>query len=123
VAASSASSEPAVASRILVGKLDTVRLLGSTLHPREHDAIGQLSAHEMPPNFGESMKRESNFGECTFHELRTCRSELHTSRGRKRKNRIFEPSQAFDTPLIMPPKNLRFLCRSRPRFLRHLKGA
>ena len=31
--------------------------------------------------------------------------------GRKRKLRIFEPSQAFNTPLTMPLKNPRFLCR------------
>ena len=56
----------------------------------------------------------SNFGEFTIHEPRRCRSELHTSRDRKRKLRIFEPSQAFDTPLTMPLKNPRFLCRTRP---------
>ena len=52
--------------------------------------------------------------ELTFHELRRCRGQLHTSRDRKRKVRIFQPSRGFDTPLIMPPKNTRFLCRSRP---------
>ena len=31
--------------------------------------------------------------------LRRCRSELHTTRGRKWKVRIFEPSRGFDTPL------------------------
>jgi hypothetical protein len=51
-----------------------------------------------------------NFGECTFHELRRCRSELYTRRGRKRNIRIFEPSQGLDTPLSMHLKNPRFLC-------------
>jgi hypothetical protein len=46
-----------------------------------------------------------------FHELRRCRSELHTSEGRKRKVSIFEPPRAFYTPLSMPLKNPRFLCR------------
>jgi hypothetical protein len=41
---------------------------------------------------------------------------LHTSGGRERKRRIFEPSRGFDTPLIMPLKNARFLCRSRLRY-------
>jgi hypothetical protein len=44
--------------------------------------------------------------------FRRCRSELHTTRGRKRKVRIFEPSRGFDTPLSMPLKIFRFLCRS-----------
>src|SRR3712207_1137003 len=47
----------------------------------------------------------------------------HTSRGPERKVRIFEPSRVFDTPLIMPLKNPRFLCRSRPRFPKLLKAA
>jgi hypothetical protein len=50
-----------------------------------------------------SMRRSSspsNFEENPFPELRRCRSELHTSRDRKRKDRIFEPSQAFDTPWL-----------------------
>ena len=54
------------------------------------------------------------FRERAFHELRRRKSELHTSRGSKRKFRIFGPSRAFDTPLSMPLKNPRFLCRSRP---------
>jgi hypothetical protein len=40
--------------------------------------------------------------------------ELHTSRGRKRKVRIFEPSRGSDTPLTVPLKNCRFLYRSLP---------
>jgi len=54
------------------------------------------------------------FVEFTFDELRRCRSQLPASRGRKRNVRLFEPSQAFDTPLSMPPKTPRFLCRARP---------
>ena len=64
-----------------------------------------------------------NFGECTFHEHRRCRSERRTRRGRKRKVRISEPSQAFYTPLTMALNNPRFLCRSRPRLPRRLKAA
>ena len=66
---------------------------------------------------------ETNFGEFTIHELRRCRSELHTSRGRKRNVRIFEPSQAFDTPLTMPLNHPRFLCRTRTRYPQLLKAA
>jgi|SRR5215204_3094888 len=61
--------------------------------------------------------------ELLFHELRRCRGQLHTSRDRKRKVRIFEPSRGSDTPLTRPLKNLRFLCHSRPRFPRLLKAA
>src|SRR5215203_693126 len=53
----------------------------------------------------------AKFSQFTFHELRRRRSELHTSRGRKSKVRIFEPSQAFDAPLTRSLKNPRFLCR------------
>jgi hypothetical protein len=45
----------------------------------------------------------------SFHQHRRCRSGLHTSQGRKRKVRIFEPSRAIDTPLTIPLKNPRFL--------------
>ena len=55
------------------------------------------------------------FAALTFHEFRRSSGELHTSRGRRRKVRIFEPSRRFDTPLTRPLKNPRFLCRSRPR--------
>jgi hypothetical protein len=55
-----------------------------------------------------------DFREFTFPEFRRCSSQLHTSRGRKRNVRSFEPSQTFDTPLSMPLKNHLFLCRSRP---------
>jgi hypothetical protein len=41
----------------------------------------------------------ANFGKFTIHEPRRCRSELHTSRDRKRKLRIFEASRSVDTPL------------------------
>jgi hypothetical protein len=64
----------------------------------------------------------SDFGENRFHELRRCRSELYTSQGRKRKVRIFEPSQGSDTPLTRPLNNPQFLCRSRPRFPQLLKA-
>jgi hypothetical protein len=53
--------------------------------------------------------------ELTFHELRRCRGQLHTSRDRKRKVRIFEPSRGSDTPLTRTLKNPRFLCRTRTR--------
>jgi hypothetical protein len=54
-------------------------------------------------NFGECPKGEVV---CRFHllDLLRCRSELHTSRGRKRKVRIFEASRGFDMPLTMPLK-------------------
>jgi hypothetical protein len=58
----------------------------------------------------------SYFRECAFQELRRCKSELHTSRVRKRKVSIFEPSRGFDTPLSMPLKNPQFLCRTHPRY-------
>jgi hypothetical protein len=61
------------------------------------------------------------FGQ-SFHELGRCRSELHTSRGRKRKLRIFGPSLGLDTPLTMPLKNSRFPCRSRTRYPQLLKA-
>jgi hypothetical protein len=48
------------------------------------------------------------FAKFTFHELQRCRSELHTSEDRKRKLRISEPSQGFDTPLSMALKNAQF---------------
>jgi hypothetical protein len=66
---------------------------------------------------------KGDFRENTFPELRKCRNELHTTRGRKRKVRIFEPSQGFDTPLRMPLKNSRFSCRSRTRYPQLLKAA
>jgi len=52
-----------------------------------------------------------NFGDPFFHALRRCRSEQHTSRGRKRKIRIFEPSRGSDTAQTRPLKNFRFLWR------------
>ena len=61
-----------------------------------------------------SMMRNSsspNFGDPFFHALRRCRSEQHTSRGRKRKIRIFEPSRGSDTPQTRALKNFRFLWR------------
>jgi hypothetical protein len=58
----------------------------------------------------------AKFEEFTFHELRICRRELHTSGDRKRKVRIFKPSRGSDTLLPMPLKKPRFLCRSRPRY-------
>jgi hypothetical protein len=58
---------------------------------------------------------KAKFAEYTFHELRRCRSELHTSRGRKRKVRIFEPSRGSEKPPRMALNNARFLCRSLPR--------
>jgi hypothetical protein len=68
--------------------------------------------------FGQRTSQNSvtaKFAEDPFHDLRRCRSEPHTSRARKRKVRIFEPSRGFDTPLTMSPKNPRFLCRSLSR--------
>ena len=47
---------------------------------------------------------------------------VHTSQGPKRKNRISEPSRGIDTPLIMPLKKPRFLCRSHPRYPQLLKA-
>jgi|SRR5215213_4771033 len=41
---------------------------------------------------------------------------MHTSQDRRRNVSIFEPSQAFYTPLTMSLKNPRFLCRSNPRY-------
>jgi hypothetical protein len=58
-----------------------------------------------------------------FHELRRCRNELHTRRGRKRNITIYGASRVFDTPLTMPLKNPWFLCRSRPRYSLLLKAA
>jgi hypothetical protein len=55
------------------------------------------------PGLWRTSKKEHKakwFAELTFNELRRCRSELHTGRDRKRKLRIFEPSQAFDTPWL-----------------------
>jgi hypothetical protein len=83
-----------------------------------HGALAELGGH------GEgrralSMTRSSwspNFGENPFHELRRCRSELHTSRGRMRNVGIFEPSRGFDTPLTWPLKDAQFLYRSRTRY-------
>jgi hypothetical protein len=72
-------------------------------------------------NFGDSFR--AKFAELIFRGLRRCRSELNTGRDRKRKNRIFEPSRESDTPLTMPLKDSRFLCRSRPRYPWHFKGA
>ena len=43
----------------------------------------------------------AKLAEFTFQELRRCRSELHTSRDRKRKFKIFEPPEGVDTPLSM----------------------
>jgi hypothetical protein len=47
----------------------------------------------------------ANFGEFTIHELRGCKSELHTTRSQKRKLRIFEPSRGFYIPLGIALKN------------------
>ena len=66
---------------------------------------------------------KGDFGEFPFHELRRCRSELHTSRVRKKKNRIFEPSGAFDTSLSLPVKDSQFLSRPRPRSPQLLQAA
>jgi len=65
----------------------------------------------------------ARFAEFTFHELRRCRSELHTSRGRERKLRISKPSQAFDTALTIVLKNRRFLSRPRARYPQLLQAA
>jgi hypothetical protein len=48
---------------------------------------------------------------------------MHTSRGRKRDIRIFEPLRGFDTPLSRPLKNSRFPCRSCTRYPQLLKAA
>ena len=66
---------------------------------------------------------KTKFAACTFHELRRCRSELHTTRDRKRNVRILEPPRGSDTPLTRPLKILKFLCRSRPRYPQRLKAA
>src|SRR5918999_3069956 len=58
-----------------------------------------------------------------LHELQRSRNELHTTRGRKRKLRIFEPSPRFHTPLNRPLKKPRLLCRSLPRYPQLLKAA
>jgi hypothetical protein len=57
-----------------------------------------------------------DFREVNFRKHRKCRNELKTSRDRKRKLSIFEPSRGFDTPLSMALKYPRFLCRSRSRY-------
>ena len=68
-----------------------------------------LHAHSIGPGLcgtsENSVRRKPTLGEFTFHEPRRCKNEPHTSRGRQRKLRISEPSQAFDTPLIMPLNN------------------
>jgi hypothetical protein len=74
-------------------------------------------------NFFSENPVHAKFAELAFHGLRRRRRELHTSGGRKRKVRMSEPSQAFDTPLTMPLKNPRFLCQSRPRHPQLLKAA
>jgi hypothetical protein len=55
----------------------------------------------MPQHVGVRIRRpgrgSSQHGPST--SLRRCRSELHTTQGRKRKVMMFEPSRAFDTPL------------------------
>jgi hypothetical protein len=66
---------------------------------------------------------QARFEESPFHEFRRCGSEQHTSEDRKRKPRIFELSRRFDTPLRMALKKPRYLCRSHPRYLQHLKAA
>jgi hypothetical protein len=47
---------------------------------------------------------------------------VHTTRDRKRKVRIFEPSRAPNTPLTMPLKNAPFLCRPSPEVSKLLKA-
>ncbi len=49
--------------------------------------------------------------------------DSHTSRGQRGRIRISEPPRGIDTPLSMPLKNARFLCRSRPRSPWLLKAA
>src|SRR5918995_4046727 len=82
---------------------------------------GTFSVHfglHMAPNprsercsnhFSDSFK--AKFAELPFYKLRRCRGELHSTRDRKRKDRIFEPSRGLDTPLTRSLKNPRFLCR------------
>jgi len=64
--------------------------------------------------FSENVK--AKLAELYLYELRRCKSKLHTSRVRKGKVSIFEPSRGFDTPLSMLLKNAWFLCRSHPRY-------
>jgi hypothetical protein len=65
----------------------------------------------------------SNSQDSPFNEFRRSRSGLHTTRDRKRKVRIFEPSRGSHTPLTRPLKSPLFLCRSRPRYPQLLKVA
>jgi hypothetical protein len=76
-----------------------------------------------PCRTSEKAHKAKYFAQFTFYEHRGCRSELHTSRGRKSKVRIFEPSRGLDTPLSMPLKDPRFLCRSHTRYPQLLKAA
>jgi hypothetical protein len=69
----------------------------------------------------------AKFEEFTFHELRRCRSELHTTQGRKGKVMIFEPSQASrhtpdhaakESPVPLPiPPQISTAPESRPKRL------
>jgi len=65
-------------------------------------------------NFREPHKSEVR--RITLPRTSEIRSDLHTHRDQKRNVRIFEPSRGSDTPLSMPLKNRRFLCRSRLRY-------
>jgi hypothetical protein len=67
--------------------------------------LRRRSWQELPPSNPFSDRFKAKFAERRFHELGRIRSELHTSRVRKRKVRIFEPSRAYHTPLSIALKN------------------
>jgi hypothetical protein len=93
---------------VAVGSVLTAGITGRNAHEewrrrREELEDNRLLLQTHPRLFGQFL-----------HELQRCRSELHTSRGRKRNVRFSEPSRALDTLLTMPLKNPQFLCRPRP---------
>src|SRR5215217_5475537 len=112
------SSEHHFASERLAEQLDLWERCSVGRHRRSradlaHGALAGLGSHGAARRTL-SMRRSSwspNFGENRFHELRRCRSKLHTRQGRKSKVRISEPSRGSDTPLTMALKSPRFLCR------------
>jgi hypothetical protein len=75
----------------------------------------------LTPNFVELRNVEVQLLRICLPRPSEIRSELHTSRDRKRNVRIFEPSRGFDTPLTIALNNPQFLCRSHPRFPQLLK--
>jgi hypothetical protein len=69
-------------ARLALGEGGIAVRLQNNISPRLSGTVGRTSEYVV----------NAKFADLTFHELRSCRSELHTSRAQERKISIFEPS-------------------------------